>query len=173
MKRLFAGYAGVMDRASVFIGQSCSVLLFACVAVSAMEVVLRYGFDMPTVWSTELAMTLCASAWVLAVGYVTERRRHISITMLEALVGPRTWRFLRLFQMLIATGALIVLTMALWHPAQKVLARTEHSGTAFNSMQPTYLKVLLVVGCMLYVAQLLANIIRWFQGTEGETGHGH
>lgn len=173
MKRLLSGYADLVDRASVFIGHGCSVLIFACIAVSALEVVMRYGFDRPTVWSTELAMTLCASAWVLSVGYVTERHRHISITMIETLVNPRVWRVMRLIQMLIAAGAIFVLTMALWHPMQKVLARTEHSGTALNSLQPTYLKILLVIGCVLYLLQLLANIIRWFQNTEGEIAGGH
>lgn len=173
MKRLLASYADIMSRISVFIGHGCSVLLFACVIVSAMEIVMRYGFDSPTVWSTELAMTLCASAWVLAVGYVTERNRHISITMIETLVSARVWRILRLLQMLVATGALVILTLALWSPALKVLKRTEHSGSALNSIQPTYLKVLLVAGCVLYILQLLANIIRWTQKTEGENACGH
>ncbi|MEC7258252.1 MAG: TRAP transporter small permease subunit, partial [Pseudomonadota bacterium] len=101
MKSLLARYAEGMDRISVFIGQGCSILFLACIAISAAEVVLRYGFDRPTVWSTELAMTLCATAWVLAVGFVTERNRHISITMLELVVGPRVWHIFRLIQMLI------------------------------------------------------------------------
>lgn len=173
MSRLLARYADFMDRLSVFIGHGCSVLFFACIAVSALEVVMRYGFDRPTVWSTELAMTLCASAWVLAVGYVTQRHRHISITMIETLVGEKVWRVLRLVQMLIAFGAIFVLTLALWDPMLKVLRRTEHSGTALNSLQPTYLKILLVVGCGLYLLQLAANIIRWVQHSEGEIAGGH
>lgn len=118
-------------------------------------------------------MTLCASAWVLSVGYVTERHRHISITMLEMLLGKRLWRYFRLIQMSIATGAMIVLSMALYQPAAHALARTEHTGTAFNSLQPTYLKVLLLVGCIFYILQLLANIIRWSQGTEGGVSDGY
>lgn len=173
MKRFLAGYAEAMDSASVFIGQACSVLFFACIAISALEVVLRYGFDSPTVWSTELVMTLCASAWVLSVGYVTQRHRHISITMLEIIVGPRVWHWFRLFQMLVAAGAVFLLTMALYAPAMKVLRRTEYSGTAMNSIQPTYLKILLFVGCIFYLLQLLANIIRWAQGTEKEIAGGH
>ena len=173
MTNLLAFYADWMDRISVFIGQACSVLFFTCIAASAAEVVLRYGFDQPTVWSTELAMTLCATAWVLSVGFVTERNRHISITMLEMIVGPRIWRTFRLFQMLIAFGALAVLTMALWKPAMKVLSRTEYTGTAFNSIQPTIFKVLIVVGCVLYLAQLAANIIRWVQRTEKDLTGGH
>ncbi len=134
---------------------------------------LRYGFDSPTVWSTELAMTLCATAWVMSVGFVTERNRHISITMLEIVVGPKVWRMFRLLQLLIAFGAVLVLTMALWGPAAKVLSRTEYAGTALNSIQPTIFKVLIVTGCLLYLAQLLANIIRWFQHTEKDATGGH
>ncbi|MCV2867471.1 TRAP transporter small permease [Defluviimonas sp. WL0002] len=173
MQRLLARYSDAMDSVSVFIGRGCSVLFFACVIISALEVVMRYGFDSPTVWSTELAMTLCASAWVLSVGYVTERHRHISITMLELVVGPRVWHLFRLFQMIVAFGAVLVLTMALWGPAAKVLGRTEYSGTAFNSIQPTIFKVLIVIGCLLYMAQLAANIIRWAQKTEGDVSGGH
>ena len=173
MRSLFARYADVMDRASVFIGHACSPLLFACIAISALEVLMRYGFDRPTAWSTELAMTLCATAWVLSVGYVTERNRHISITMVEMVVGPRIWRFFRLFQMLISFAAVFVLTLASWEPAMKVLRRTEYSGTALNSVQPTFLKLLLVAGCILYLLQLLANVIRWAQHMEKGLGGGH
>lgn len=173
MSRLLARFADGMDRVSVFVGQACSVLFFTCIAISALEVVLRYGFDRPTVWSTELAMTLCATAWVLAVGFVTERNRHISITMLELVVSPRVWRLFRLLQMLIAFGSILVLTIALWKPAMKVLSRTEYAGTALNSIQPTIFKVLIVIGCLLYLAQLAANIIRWVQRTEGDLSSGH
>ena len=173
MTRLFSRYADTMDSISVFIGHACSMLLFACIGVSAFEIVMRYGFDKPTVWSTELAMTLCASAWVLAVGFVSERQRHISITMMEIFVSPRVWRLFRLAQMLIAFGAILVLTLAAWGPAVKAFQRMEHSGSALNSIQPTYLKVLLVAGCILYLMQLLSNIIRWAQGTEGHISDGH
>lgn len=173
MRRALELYAEAMDRISVFIGHACSVLFFVCVVVSALEVVMRYGFDRPTIWSTEIAMTLCASAWMLAVGYVTERQRHISITMVEMLVPPRVWKVFRLLQMVIAVGAITVLTVALWGPAVKALKRTEFSGTALNSLQPTYFKVIIVVACVLYLLQLLANIVRWFQGTESEAARGH
>lgn len=79
----------------------------------------------------------------------------------------------RLVQMLIAFGAILVLTMALWKPAMKVLSRAEYSGTALNSIQPTIFKVLIVIGCVLYLAQLGSNIIRWIQHTEKGITGGH
>ena len=75
--------------------------------------------------------------------------------------------------MLVATGAILILSMALYHPAAKVLSRIEYSGTAMNSMQPTYLKILLFVGSIFYILQLLSNVIRWVQRTEGDVTGGH
>jgi TRAP-type C4-dicarboxylate transport system permease small subunit len=173
MGHLLQRYAAAMDRVSVFVGHGCSILFFACIIASALEVVMRYGFDRPTTWSTELSMTLCATAWVLAVGYVTERNRHISITMLEIVVGARVWRLFRLVQLAAAFVAVLFLARAVWGPAMKVIVRPEYSGTAMNSLQPSYLKVLLLVGCLFYLLQLAANIIRWFQHTEKETVGGH
>ena len=42
-----------------------------------------------------------------------------------------------------------------------------------NSMQPTYLKILLFVGSIFYILQLLSNVIRWVQRTEGDVTGGH
>ena len=75
--------------------------------------------------------------------------------------------------MLVAMGAVGVLAVALWDPAVKAVRQMEHSGSALNSIQPTYLKVLIVVGCVFYVLQLLANVIRWTQNTEKDVAHGH
>ena len=99
MRDLAEKYASIMDRVSTFIGHACASLFFVCIIISAGEVLLRYGFNSPTVWSTEVNVTLCAVAWILSIGYVTERRRHISITMLELLVSAAVWRRLQLFQM--------------------------------------------------------------------------
>lgn len=173
MGRFLARYAAAMDRVSVFIGHACSAIFFACIGFSALEVVMRYGFDHPTSWSIEVTMALCATAWVMSVGYVTERNRHIAITMLELVVGPKVWRYFRLMQIIVSILAVGTLVAALWGPALRVLERPEYSGTALNSIQPSYLKVVLVVGCVLYVLQLLANLIRWFQGTEKAAADGH
>ncbi len=170
---MFHQYARFMDRISVFLGHACGAFYFACIAISGAEVILRYVFNAPTVWSTELTMILCASAWILSVGFVTERRRHISITMLEMIVSPRVWRYLRLFQILFAIGAVSVLAWAAWTPAMKVLKRIEYSGTALNSIEPSYFKFMLLVGCVLYILQLVANLVRWVDRSERETSNGH
>lgn len=160
--------ADAIDRVSTFVGYSCAVLYFACILLSAAEVVLRYGFNAPTSWSFETIMAICATAWVLSAGYVTVRRRHIAITVLELLVPKRVWRVFRLIQMIVAVLAVSVLIWALWGPAVTAVSTVERSGSAFNPPLPAYLKAIFVVGCVLYVLQLFANLVHWFDGTEPE-----
>lgn len=169
MRSLILGATGAINRLSVFLGYSCAVLFAACIILSVYEVVMRYAFASPTAWSFEIIMALCASGWILSTGYVTQQRRHISITMLEMLVSPRTWRRLELVASIVSVLALIGLAWATYEPAMNTLSHMERSGSAFNPPLPTYLKWLLFLGAVLYVLQLLANIAEWFLGGD-ETG---
>jgi TRAP-type C4-dicarboxylate transport system permease small subunit len=60
--------------------------MFLCVLV---QVILRYGFDRPLVWSDELARYLfvwCAFfGWIIAA----RRRSHLAITVVADKLGPR------------------------------------------------------------------------------------
>ncbi|WP_102225264.1 TRAP transporter small permease subunit [Acidimangrovimonas sediminis] len=173
MKALLSRLVAAMDRISVFIGQASGVFYFTCIALSAIEVFRRYVLNDPSDWSMEVVMTLCASAWALAVGYVTQRDRHIAITMLELLVGPRVWRWFRLLQLVIAIVTIATLCWAVWDPAMRQFASPERSGTAMNSIQPAYFHVLILVSGFLYLGQLIANLIRWFDEPAMEPRHGH
>ena len=164
MKSVLSRLANRMDRISVFIGYACVVPYFICIALSVYEVIMRYAFGAPTQWTFEILMALCATSWVLSAGLVTQRNRHISITMLETLVSPAIWRKLRLLALFAALFAVGVLIWATWHPAVEAFAIMERSGSAFNAPAPTYLKAALVTGAILYFLQLLANIVHWFDG---------
>lgn len=168
MRQLLLRASGGISRVSVFLGYACSVLYAACIVISVYEVVMRYGFGTPTAWSFELVMALCATAWILSSGYVTQQNRHIAVTMLELLVPPRVWRYFQLAGLLVSLFALSALAWAAWEPAHQSLAFLERSGSAFNPPLPAYLKVLLVFGALLYVLQLLANIVLWFNDDKAE-----
>ncbi|WP_319531251.1 TRAP transporter small permease [uncultured Cohaesibacter sp.] len=166
MKSLLSRWARQMDSISVFIGYACIVPYFACIALSVYEVVMRYALGAPTQWTFEVLMVLCATSWVLSSGLVTQRHRHIAITMLETIVSEKTWRLMTLIQQIAALLAIGVLIWATWHPAVEAFAMMERSGSAFNAPTPTYLKSALVVGAILYFLQLIANIVHWFDDCE-------
>ncbi|MBZ9560190.1 MULTISPECIES: TRAP transporter small permease subunit [unclassified Modicisalibacter] len=161
--RLLSRLAAGMDRVSAFIGYACAVLFFACIALSAFEVVMRYIFDAPTQWTFETIMALCATGWVLTSGYVTQRKRHIAITMVELLVPAHVWKKMELVSLGVAIFALAALIYAAWEPAMMAMHGAERSGSSFNPLLPAYLKPTLVVGAALYLLQLLANVVHWFE----------
>lgn len=155
-------YKQKIDSFSILLGQACMVFYYACIIISVIEVFRRYVLNMPSEWAFETVMALCASAWILSAGYVTQQRRHIAITVLEMVVQKKTWRGLILVQLILAVLAVIGLAVSMYEPALDSIAIMETSGSAFDTAAPPYLKTLLLVGSILYVMQLLANIVQWF-----------
>ena len=104
-------------------------------------------------------MALCATAWMLCVGAVTQQKRHITVSVMELLVGPVIWR--RMTKVAVALSMLAVsgLLYASWKPMMSAITGLQRSGSAFNPPMPMYLKTMLVVACALYLLQLLANLL--------------
>lgn len=158
-----------VDHLSQFSGLAAAQLYLVCALITTYEVVMRYVFSNPTQWAFEMVMVLCASAWMISVGYITRHRRHIGITVLYIL-APKKVRFvLDLFANLVGLAAVLILAYASWEPMVRTFERIERSGSAFNSPQPTILKTVLVIGALLYALQLIVNLAKLIMaGPEGE-----
>jgi TRAP-type C4-dicarboxylate transport system permease small subunit len=82
--------AGSLVRALNRLVDALAVLtftgMFLCVLV---QVILRYGFDRPLVWSDELARYLFV--WCAFLGWIvaSRRRSHLAITVVADRFGPR------------------------------------------------------------------------------------
>jgi len=150
---------GGIGRLNVFIGKACGILYLTAIGLSIYEIILRYWFNAPSTWTNETIMLLCASAWMLSVGAVTQQHRHITVTAMALLVGERLWRRMAKVAVLLAMAAAGGLWYACYDPMISVLTSMQTSGSAFDPPTPTYVKTLLFVACGLYFLQLLANFI--------------
>jgi TRAP-type C4-dicarboxylate transport system permease small subunit len=157
-----------IDHVSEFLGLAAAQLYLLCAVITTYEVVMRYVFHAPTQWAFEVVMVLCASAWMLSVGYVTRHRRHIGITVLYVLAPPRVRWVLDLFINLVAIGAVALLLYAAWEPAMRAIGSIQRTGSAFNSPEPTILKTMLVIGAALYLLQLIVNLVKLLRHEEDE-----
>ena len=90
-------------------------------------------------------------------------QRHIGITVLYLMAPWRVRWLLDLFALVVALIAVAILGYAALEPAVRAVSRIERTGSAFNSPQPAILKAMLVIGAVLYCAQLLANLVRHLQ----------
>ncbi len=154
---------GVVDRFSRFLGLGVGQFYVFCAFVTLWEVVARYVFDAPTSWAFEVVMVLCATAWMLSVGYVTSHRRHIGITVFYLMATDDTRWWLDLLGMAVGVFALYMLATDALSRALESIDIVERYGSAFNSPQPMMLKTALVAGAILYLAQLLTNLHRHFR----------
>lgn len=143
---------------SRFIGHAIAPLYLLCAGITVYEVVMRYVFDAPTQWAFEMVMTLCALAWVLSAGYITLYRRHIAITVITDMAGEEMRRRLAIVATLVSLFAIYVLLESSMEPMLKAIDLMQRTGSGFNSPMPTFLKVGLVAGTMLYAMQLVANL---------------
>lgn len=156
MQKLSRGIASI----SRFAGQAAMHVYLVVALLSIYEVVRRYLFNAPTTWSYEVVLGLCAAAWALSGSYVALQKRHISISLLHDMAPPRVRRALDMLAAgfsLVALGFLAFLSFDL---AAKALRWVDRTGSAFNSPLPTLTKCLLFVGAVLFILQVIADLLR-------------
>ncbi|AJE46812.1 TRAP dicarboxylate transporter subunit DctQ [Celeribacter indicus] len=85
-----------------------SAALAVIVASFAYEVVMRYFFNAPTRWASDLVSFLLLSAVFLAAPWLTREGGHVSITLLPDLL-PEAWS-----RRIVAAGFLAAAAVCLW-----------------------------------------------------------
>ena len=152
-----------IDRISVFTGLTVGNLYLIAAGCTLYEVIARYVFDAPTQWAFEVVMVLCASAWMLSAGFVTQQKRHIAVTVFYLMANESKKWWLDLFAMIVGAFALYMLETDALLRALKSIDATERFGSAFNSPQPLVLKTVLAAGLFIYLVQLMINLRNHFQ----------
>lgn len=148
----------LIARLTGAVGSGASFLFVVIVAISALEVGLRYGFQSPTIWVHELSVALAAAAFSLGGPVVHARREHIAITFLLDRMSPRLRRGVAILNSLLTLCCLGLLSWATGAQALQSLADLETSGTALNWPTPVVLKCLLFLCCAWMGLQTIAHL---------------
>ena len=89
MRALIALSRGI-DAVSAFIGRCVIWLILAAVLVSAVNAMVRKGFDMSSNAWLELQWYLFGAVFMLAAAYTLQRNEHIRIDILSSRLSKRT-----------------------------------------------------------------------------------
>jgi TRAP-type C4-dicarboxylate transport system permease small subunit len=136
---------------------ACSFFLIV-VAMIAYEVVSRYFFDSPTIWSHEISVMLCASAFLLGGPYVHQQRSHIIISIAAERFSP-LWRSrANVLVSLLTFAFFIALTYATVRQAIDSISFMEQSGTALNWPIPVIVKTLFAFVAAFMTLQSLLQL---------------
>ena len=94
-----------IDALSQWSGKAFSLLLLAVVGTIAIEVVMRYAFNAPTIWAQETMQYLCGVTYVMGGAFALYAGAHVRVEALyerlsrrnQALLDVITFPFFLLF----------------------------------------------------------------------------
>lgn len=148
-----------LDRVSVFIGRVTMMLVILLTLVMLYEVVLRYVFEKPTLWASELSLWLAGFVFLCAGLYAMQQRSHIRIFLLYDVL-PRWVQ--RTFDIM-STSLIVLFAAALiyggYGEAFAKFGRWETFGTAFDPPIPATLKMAVLFVVAAVAVQAIINLI--------------
>jgi TRAP-type mannitol/chloroaromatic compound transport system permease small subunit len=151
-----------IERLSEWSGRVTAFLLLALAGVIGYEVTVRYGFDSPTIWGTQLAQMLFGTYVVLGGAYALRYRVHVNMDAIYARFSPRTKAIVDLVT---SMAFFFAIAFLLW---QGVILGWEATMKWETSVVTTWrqpiwpVKLMIPIGALLIFLQGLAKFIRDF-----------
>ncbi len=93
MKKFNAIFDNLIDSLAFIAG----FFIFAMMGIECYEVVSRYFFQRPTVWSVEFCEYMLFLLAFLGTTWVLKKKAHINVTILVERLKPRTQIYCNLF----------------------------------------------------------------------------
>ena len=148
----------------------------AIVIIMVFEVVARYGFGAPTFWAHEIAGLLGATAFLLGGAFCMIEGSHMRVTALSDSFPKPLKRFCEILSLLCGAVYLGAMSYAGWLIAQRSLFRfmpdgtwfPERSGSSWNTPLPAFIKFMLFVGAVLFLAVVLRQLFRLIFGGQSD-----
>lgn len=150
---------GVLDALSIYSGRLFAYLSLPVIAVIMTEVVGRYLFRSPFLWSHETMTFLAAGVYMLGGGYVLYHRGHTSVDILTRKFSPRARAITGILTSVFFYVYIITLLRVVYKYTATSLRILEKSGTPWNP--PIYpLKIALLAAVILILLAGIGNLIR-------------
>ncbi|SHL21579.1 TRAP transporter large permease subunit [Roseibium suaedae] len=175
LKRAHADEAGgpqnALDRGILSTGTFVCFLFALATLISLYEIVVRYGFNAPTIWAHESVIALIAVCYLYGGMQCLAGDKHIRIGLIYFGTKGGTRRLLDFvnslmglfFAIAIAYAAFTMVQKAWWTPQGDF--RLERSGSAWNPITPALIKMALLITSSVLAAQSLGHIWTALRGT--------
>jgi TRAP-type C4-dicarboxylate transport system permease small subunit len=152
-------YINLIGRINNRIGLAISVLMPAMVLILFYEVVSRYVFKSPTIWTYDMAIFMFGYIGLLSGAYVHKNRKHVNVDIIYDRLSPRGKAISETI-----TGLLFfffIILVIIYSFDNAMYAFKHHEATATEWGPPIgHFKLMIPIGASLLFLQELAN---WFQ----------
>ncbi len=148
-----------VDRLAELLARLGDLLVVTIALMLFGEVVARYAFNAPTIWTQDIAVTLQVWFTYLGMAYVLRRRELIRITAVIALLGPRLRRVAEGFALAVILLFSLMATVYGWDVVSESIRSGRRQPTILEL--PNWIAELpVVIGFALLALQSLAELIR-------------
>ena len=133
----------------------CALLLVFIAVLTVAQVMMRYIFNNPFVWSEELAIAAFVYMTFLGVSVAYARNRHLMVDAFVAMLPQRAANVLNGFVLALSAGFFITLGTLM----VKIMIVTWKVGltTAALEIPRAFIYLSLALGCLLFLIQVLSR----------------
>lgn len=156
-----------LEKINIWIGRAVSYLILVIMGITLVEVLMRYGFNSPTIWVHETSQQLFAVAFLLGGAYTLARDGHVRVDIFTRRLSPRGQAVMEIvsaFFFFIFSGLLLYLSAEMGWESILMLERTQTPWEPYIfhiiAMIPAAAFLLVIQG----IVQLLRNIQILTQG---------
>jgi TRAP-type mannitol/chloroaromatic compound transport system permease small subunit len=157
--RILSSILRAVDRISGILGRIVSYFLLVVIGVLVYEVIVRYAFDNPTIWTHELSVMLVGSMGILAGVYTLREGAHIRMDVIYNRLSPKIKAAIDIMTFFIFALFVVVLIWKGGDEAKFAVQTDQHSTSLWSP--PLYpIKILLPIAAALMLLQGTASFIR-------------
>lgn len=149
----------IIDRLSLAISRVAMWLVAFIVLIISYEVVMRYIFEMPTLWVNEMSLWVGGMIYLLAGIYTMQRRAHIRITALYDHVPRKVQRVFDTISLVVIIVFAAGVAIGGYKSASRAFGIWEKFGTAWDPPIPATMKPLVIIVTIVVAVQALNNYI--------------
>jgi TRAP-type mannitol/chloroaromatic compound transport system permease small subunit len=153
-------FADRVDRAVDWVGRAAAWLTLAIVVLMAVDVLLRYGFSIGSVWAQELEWHLLAPLVLFGMTYALQKGDHVRVDIFYARYSPRAQAAVDVFSSLMALAMAILVIRYSIEFVNQSYAINEISADPGGLTHRWMLKALIPVGFALFGVQAAAQGVR-------------
>jgi TRAP-type mannitol/chloroaromatic compound transport system permease small subunit len=156
----FLGLSAGIDRFNKRQGEWTSLLIYPLLGVVVFEVLMRYGFDAPTIWGFEATTLLYGMHYMFGLSYTDVLDGHVKVDILTMRAPRRVQAAINvLTNLVLFMPVMICLTWACTKFAATSVAQLEHESSSWAP--PLYpFKVIMAVCIFFVLLQGISNLIR-------------
>ena len=125
---MFTRLINGMEQLNVWIGKAVSYLLLVIMSITLLEVIMRYGFNRPTIWVHETSQQLFAISFLLGAAYTLAQDGHVRVDILTRRLSDKGMAVLEIINAVfffLFSGLLLYLGWDMAYESATALERTQ------------------------------------------------